>query len=87
MCFFSVFGLFEPKLEPEIIYFRGDVRLDCSGGVIFLALGLVWDFFFPSYGGGWGGDIGKLHWENIRPWWGQPSWSLFVRAQPQCAAL
>lgn len=42
---------------------------------VWRCLGLVWDFF-----GGWGGDIGKLHWENIRPWWGQPSRSLFVHA-------
>lgn len=38
---FSVFGLFGPTLEPEIIYLREDVRLNCGVGVIFPTLGLV----------------------------------------------
>lgn len=37
----SVFGLFGPELEPEIIYLRGDVRLNCCIRVIFPTLGLV----------------------------------------------
>ena len=63
---------------------------------IFLIFGKPWEqkescttsHFFPSLGlvcvfegrERRGGRIGKLHWENIRPWWGQPSRSLFVRA-------
>lgn len=56
---FSVFGLCDPKLEPEIIYFIGDVSLNCSVGVIFLTLSLVWDFFFPLVVGVGEGILGS----------------------------
>lgn len=64
--------------QPEMIHLRrrNEIELLCWGHFLSDAAWAWSGIFF----GGWGGDIGKLHWENIRPWWGQPSRSLFVHA-------
>lgn len=64
MCLCGVFwfGAFGPKLEPGLIYLRGDVRLNCCAGVIFPTLGLLWDFLFFLFFFQWWG-LGRGYWE------------------------
>lgn len=52
----SVVGLSGPKLEPEMVYLRGVVELGGHFSDSWSGLRL-----FSLCGGGWGGDIGKLH--------------------------
>lgn len=54
-----------------------------------LSVGLLFFFFGGGGGGGVGkGEIGKFCWENIRPWRGQASRSLFVpRKRALCCPL
>lgn len=64
MCRFCLFG---PKLEPEIIYLRGDVRLNCCVGIIFPTLGLVWESPPPHLVGAGEGILGSCTGKTSAP--------------------